>query len=60
VLAVGLLVSFIAAALALANIRRYLADRRRLELQRTVVLEQEQRRAPRRKKRTGRRRTSCA
>jgi signal transduction histidine kinase len=42
VLAVGLLVSFIAAALALANIRRYLADRRRLELQRTVVLEQEQ------------------
>ena len=41
-LAVGLLVSFIAAALALANIRRYLADRRRLELQRTAVLEQEQ------------------
>ena len=42
VLAVGLLVSFIAAALALANIRRYLADRRKLELQRTAVLEQEQ------------------
>jgi len=42
VLAVGLLVSFIAAALALANIRRYLADRRRLEMQRTAVLEQEQ------------------
>jgi len=41
-LAVGLLVSFIAAALALANIRRYLADRRRLEMQRTAVLEQEQ------------------
>jgi len=41
-LAVGLLVSFIAAALALANIRRYLADRRKLEMQRTVVLEQEQ------------------
>ena len=41
-LAVGLLVSFIAAALALANIRRYLADRRQLELQRTTVLEQEQ------------------
>lgn len=41
-LAVGLLVSFIAAALALANIRRYLADRRMLELQRTAVLEQEQ------------------
>ena len=41
-LAVGLLVSFIAATLALANIRRYLADRRRLELQRTAVLEQEQ------------------
>ena len=42
VLAVGMLVSFIAAALALANIRRYLADRRKLELQRTAVLEQEQ------------------
>ena len=42
VLAVGLLVSFIAAALALANIRRYLSDRRKLELQRTAVLEQEQ------------------
>ena len=42
VLAVGLLVSFIAAALALANIRRYLADRRKLELQRAAVLEQEQ------------------
>jgi signal transduction histidine kinase len=41
-LAIGLLVSFIAAALALANIRRYLADRRQLELQRTAVLEQEQ------------------
>jgi signal transduction histidine kinase len=41
-LAIGLLVSFIAAALALANIRRYLADRRKLELQRTAVLEQEQ------------------
>ena len=41
-LAVGLLVSFIAATLALANIRRYLADRRRLEIQRSVVLEQEQ------------------
>jgi signal transduction histidine kinase len=41
-LAIGLLVSFIAAALALANIRRYLADRRLLELQRTAVLEQEQ------------------
>ena len=41
-LAVGLLVSFIAAALALANIRRYLADRRKLELQRAAVLEQEQ------------------
>ena len=41
-LAVGLLVSFIAAALALANIRRYLAHRRKLELQRTAVLEQEQ------------------
>ena len=41
-LAVGLLVSFIAATLALANIRRYLADRRKLELQRTAVLEQEQ------------------
>ena len=41
-LAVGLLVSFIAATLALANIRRYLADRRKLEMQRTVVLEQEQ------------------
>ena len=41
-LAVGLLVSFIAATLALANIRRYLADRRKLEIQRTVVLEQEQ------------------
>ena len=41
-LAVGLLVSFIAAALALSNIRRYLAHRRKLELQRTAVLEQEQ------------------
>jgi signal transduction histidine kinase len=41
-LAIGLLVSFIAATLALSNIRRYLADRRRLEIQRTVVLEQEQ------------------
>ena len=41
-LAIGLLVSFIAAALALANIRRYIADRRQLELQRTAVLEQEQ------------------
>jgi signal transduction histidine kinase len=41
-LAIGLLVSFIAAALALANIRRYLADRRLLELQRMAVLEQEQ------------------
>jgi signal transduction histidine kinase len=41
-IAVGLLVSFVAAALALANIRRYLADRRKLELQRTAVLEQEQ------------------
>ncbi len=41
-LAVGLLVSFIAATLALANIRRYLADRRKLEMARTVVLEQEQ------------------
>jgi signal transduction histidine kinase len=41
-LAIGLLVSFIAATLALANIRRYLADRRKLEMQRTVVLEQEQ------------------
>jgi signal transduction histidine kinase len=41
-LAVGLLVSFIAAALALANIRRYLAHRRKLELQRIAVLEQEQ------------------
>ena len=41
-LAVGLLVSFIAATLALANIRRYLADRRKLEMQRTLVLEQEQ------------------
>ena len=40
-LAVGLLVSFIAAALALSNIRRYLAHRRKLELQRTAVLEQE-------------------
>jgi len=36
------LVSFIAAALALANIRRYLADRRKLEIQRAAVLEQEQ------------------
>jgi len=41
-LAIGLLVSFIAAALALSNIRRYLAHRRKLELQRTAVLEQEQ------------------
>jgi signal transduction histidine kinase len=41
-LAVGLLVSFIAAALALSNIRRYLAHRRKLELQRTAVLEREQ------------------
>ena len=41
-LAVGLLVSFIAATLALANIRRYLAHRRKLELQRSAVLEQEQ------------------
>jgi signal transduction histidine kinase len=41
-LAIGLLVSFIAATLALANIRRYLADRRKLELHRTAVLEQEQ------------------
>ena len=41
-LAVGLLVSFIAATLALANIRRYIADRRKLEEQSTVVLEQEQ------------------
>jgi signal transduction histidine kinase len=41
-LAIGLLVSFIAAALALANIRRYLAERRQLELQRAAVLEQEQ------------------
>jgi signal transduction histidine kinase len=41
-LAVGLLISFIAATLALANIRRYLSDRRKLELQRTAVLEQEQ------------------
>ena len=41
-LAIGLLVSFIAATLALANIRRYIADRRKLEMQRTVVLEQEQ------------------
>ena len=41
-LAIGLLVSFIAAALALSNIRRYIAERRQLELQRTSVLEQEQ------------------
>jgi signal transduction histidine kinase len=41
-LAIGLLVSFIAAALALSNIRRYLADRRKLEIQRSAVLEQEQ------------------
>jgi signal transduction histidine kinase len=41
-IAIGLLVSFIAAALALANIRRYLAQRRKLELHRTAVLEQEQ------------------
>jgi len=41
-LAVGLLVSFIAAALALANIRRYLTQRRQLELRRAAVLEQEQ------------------
>ena len=41
-LAIGLLVSFIAAALALANIRRYLTQRRKLELQRTAVLEREQ------------------
>ena len=41
-IAIGLLVSFIAATLALANIRRYLAQRRRLELHRTAVLEQEQ------------------
>ena len=41
-LAIGLLVSFIAAALALANIRRYLSQRRKLELQRTAVLEREQ------------------
>jgi signal transduction histidine kinase len=41
-IAIGLLVSFIAATLALANIRRYLAHRRKLELQRTAVLEQEQ------------------
>jgi signal transduction histidine kinase len=41
-LAIGLLVSFIAATLALSNIRRYLSDRRKLELQRSAVLEQEQ------------------
>ncbi len=41
-LAIGLLVSFIAAALALSNIRRYLAQRRKLEMQRTATLEQEQ------------------
>ena len=41
-IAIGLLVSFIAATLALANIRRYLAQRRKLELHRTAVLEQEQ------------------
>jgi len=41
-LAIGLLISFIAAALALANIRRYLSQRRKLELQRTAVLEREQ------------------
>ena len=41
-LAIGLLLSFIAAALALSNIRRYLAERRHLEQQRTAVLEQEQ------------------
>ena len=41
-LAIGLLVSFIAAALALSNIRRYLSQRRKLELQRTAVLEREQ------------------
>lgn len=41
-LAIGLLVSFIAATLALSNIRRYLAHRRKLELQRAAVLEQEQ------------------
>jgi signal transduction histidine kinase len=41
-LAVGLLVSFIAAALALSNIRRYLAHRRKLEMQRSAVLEREQ------------------
>jgi signal transduction histidine kinase len=41
-IAIGLLVSFIAATLALANIRRYLAQRRKLDLHRTAVLEQEQ------------------
>ena len=41
-LAIGLLVSFIAAAMALSNIRRYLAHRRKLELQRAAVLEREQ------------------
>lgn len=41
-LAIGLLISFIAAALALGNIRRYLAERRRLEVDRAFVLEQEQ------------------
>jgi signal transduction histidine kinase len=41
-LAIGLLVSFIAATLALANIRRYLSQRRKLEIQRAAVLEQEQ------------------
>jgi signal transduction histidine kinase len=41
-MAIGLLVSFIAATLALANIRRYLTQRRKLEIQRAAVLEQEQ------------------
>jgi signal transduction histidine kinase len=41
-LAIGLLISFIAATLALANIRRYLTQRRRLEIQRAAVLEREQ------------------
>jgi len=40
-LAIGLLVSFIAAVLALSNIRRYLTQRRKLELQRAAVLERE-------------------
>jgi CHASE3 domain sensor protein len=59
-LAIGLLVSFIAAVLALSNIRRYLTQRRKLELQRAAVLERSRPHAMLPRKRTARRRISSA